>query len=326
MIVKDFLQLYKYDGIVQTISQQITIANKGSSFYIKGLCGALDTVLIAALGQEKNPLLIICEGKEEAHYVLNDFQSLLGDPAVMLFPMSHKKPYEWEDVDNANVLMRAEVLNTLSNYHEQLLVLVTYPEALTDKVINRKSLVKNTLSIRVGDKIDPTFVAETLNEYDFERTDFVYEAGQYSVRGGILDVFSYAAEFPYRLDFSGNEVESIRTFHPETQLSIQSVSAMHLIPDVQTKLVQETRETFFSFLPEKTKVWIKDPGTLLEIIETNFEKATADFERIKSSGGGNIQIISDPSERWETKKDVKKSKIACRLLYFLYRGIFICSY
>ena len=322
MIVKDFLQLYKSDGIVQTISQQISVAEKGSLFYIKGLCGALDTVLIAALGQEKNPLLIVCEGKEEAHYVLNDLQSLLGDPSVMLFPMSHKKPYEWEDVDNANVLMRAEVLNTLSNYHEQLLVLVTYPEALTDKVINRKSLVKNTLSIRVGDKIDPTFVAETLNEYDFERTDFVYEAGQYSVRGGILDVFSYAAEFPYRLDFFGDEVESIRTFHPETQLSIQSVSAMHLIPDVQTKLVQETRETFFSFLPSKTSIWIKDPGALFEIIETNFERATQDFERIKSSGGGNIQIISDPSERWETKKEIKKSLNGFTLIEFGKRSFF----
>ena len=322
MIVKDFLQLYKSDGIVQTISQQISVAEKGSLFYIKGLCGALDTVLIAALGQEKNPLLIVCEGKEEAHYVLNDLQSLLGDPSVMLFPMSHKKPYEWEDVDNANVLMRAEVLNTLSNYHEQLLVLVTYPEALTDKVINRKSLVKNTLSIRVGDKIDPTFVAETLNEYDFERTDFVYEAGQYSVRGGILDVFSYAAEFPYRLDFFGDEVESIRTFHPETQLSIQSVSAMHLIPDVQTKLVQETRETFFSFLPSNTSIWIKDPGALFEIIETNFERATQDFERIKSSGGGNIQIISDPSERWETKKEIKKSLNGFTLIEFGKRSFF----
>lgn len=322
MIVKDFLQKFKSDGIVQTISQQISIADKGSLFYIKGLCGALDTVLMASLSQEKSPLLIICEGKEEAHYVLNDLQSLVGDSAVMLFPMSHKKPYEWEDVDNANVLMRAEVLNTLSQYHEQLIVLVTYPEALTDKVINRKSLVKNTLSIRVGDKIDPTFVAETLNEYDFERSDFVYEAGQYSVRGGILDVFSYAAEFPYRLDFSGDEVESIRTFHPETQLSIQSVSAMHLIPDVQTKLVQETRETFFSFLPEKTTVWIKDPGTLLEIIETNYEKATADFERIKSSGGGNIQIISNPSERWETKKDVKKSLSNFTLIEFGKRVFF----
>lgn len=322
MIVKDFLQLYKSDGIVQTISQQISIANKGDQFYIKGLCGALDTVLIAALCQEKKPFLLVCEEKEEAQYVLNDLQSLLGDTAVMLFPMSHKKPYEWEDVDNANVLMRAEVLNTLSNYHGQILTLITYPEALTDKVINRKSLVKNTLSIRVGDKIDPTFVAETLNEYDFERTDFVYEAGQYSVRGGILDVFSYAAEFPYRLDFYGDEVESIRTFHPETQLSIQSVSAMHLIPDVQTKLVQETRETFFSFLPEKTKVWIKDPGSLLEIIETNFEKATADFERIKSSGGGNIQIISHPSERWETKKDVKKSLTNFTLIEFGKRAFF----
>ncbi|MFM6915560.1 MAG: transcription-repair coupling factor, partial [Aquirufa sp.] len=235
MIVKEFLSIYKSDGIVQHISEQIHRAVPESNTHIKGLCGALDTVLIASLLKEKNPFLIICEEKEEAQYILNDLQSLLGESAVILFPMSHKKPYEWEEVDNANVLMRAEVLNVLSNYSGQALTIVTYPEAMTEKVINRKSLVKNTLSIRVGDKIDRNFVAETLNEYDFERTDFVYEAGQYSVRGGILDVFSYAAEYPYRLDFFGDEVDSIRTFHPETQLSIQSVSAMHLIPDVQTK-------------------------------------------------------------------------------------------
>ncbi|MEY3955697.1 MAG: hypothetical protein RLZ73_151 [Bacteroidota bacterium] len=175
---------------------------------------------------------------------------------------------------------------------------------MTEKVINRKSLVKNTLSIRVGDKIDRNFVAETLNEYDFERTDFVYEAGQYSVRGGILDVFSYAAEYPYRLDFFGDEVESIRTFHPETQLSIQSVSAMHLIPDVQTKLVQETRESFFTFLPENTKIWIKDLSILSDVLTENFEKGTMVYEVNSSS---DINLLNKPEERWETAKTIKKS-------------------
>jgi transcription-repair coupling factor (superfamily II helicase) len=175
---------------------------------------------------------------------------------------------------------------------------------MTEKVINRKSLVKNTLSIRVGDKIDRNFVAETLNEYDFERTDFVYEAGQYSVRGGILDVFSYAAEYPYRLDFFGDEVESIRTFHPETQLSIQSVSAMHLIPDVQTKLVQETRESFFTFLPENTKIWIKDLSILSDVLSENFEKGTMVYEVNSSS---DINLLNKPEERWETAKTIKKS-------------------
>jgi transcription-repair coupling factor (superfamily II helicase) len=165
-------------------------------------------------------------------------------------------------------------------------------------------LVKNTLSIRVGDKIDRNFVAETLNEYDFERTDFVYEAGQYSVRGGILDVFSYAAEYPYRLDFFGDEVDSIRTFHPETQLSIQSVSAMHLIPDVQTKLVQETRESFFTFLPENTKIWIKDLSILSDVLTENFEKGTMVYEVNSSS---DINLLNKPEERWETAKTIKKS-------------------
>jgi transcription-repair coupling factor (superfamily II helicase) len=303
MIVKEFLSIYKSDGIVQHISEQIQQAKLGQSFHIKGLCGALDTVLMAACLPEKSPYLIICEEKEEAQYVFNDLQSLLGDAAVILFPMSHKKPYVWEEVDNANVLMRAEVLNVLSNYAGQSLAIVSYPEAMTEKVINRKSLVKNTLSIRVGDKIDRNFVAETLNEYDFERTDFVYEAGQYSVRGGILDVFSYAAEYPYRIDFFGDEVDSIRTFHPETQLSIQSVSAMHLIPDVQTKLVQETRESFFTFLPASTKIWIKDQSILLDVIEHYFEKGQAAYE---ASNNSDINLLNKPEERWETIKSTKK--------------------
>jgi len=202
------------------------------------------------------------------------------------------------------VLLRAEVLNMLSNYSGQSLAIVSYPAAMTEKVINRKSLIKNTLSIRVGDKIDRNFVAETLNEYDFERTDFVYEAGQYSVRGGILDVFSYAAEYPYRLDFFGDEVESIRTFHPETQLSIQSVSAMHLIPDVQTKLIQESRESFFTFLPENTRIWIKDLNILSDVLTENFEKGTMVYQVNSTS---DINLLNKPEERWETAKTIKKS-------------------
>ena len=304
MIVKEFLSIYQSDGIVQSISDKITTSKPGESLHLKGLCGSLDTVLMSALLKETQPFLILCEEKEEAQYVYNDLQALLGDTAVILFPMSHKKPYEWEEVDNANVLLRAEVLNILSNYSGQSLAIVTYPAAMTEKVINRKSLVKNTLSIRVGDKIDRNFVAETLNEYDFERTDFVYEAGQYSVRGGILDVFSYAAEYPYRLDFFGDEVDSIRTFHPETQLSIQSVSAMHLIPDVQTKLIQETRESFFTFLPENTKIWIKDLSILSDVLTENFEKGTMVYEVNSSS---DINLLNKPEERWETAKTFKKS-------------------
>lgn len=305
MIVKDFLQVYKEDGFVQSITSLLSHASKGSRFHVKGLTGALDTVLLASVANEHSLHLIICADKEEAHYVHNDLQSLCGENAVALFPTSAKKPYEWEEIDNANVLLRAETLNLLSNYQNQKLFIVCYPESLTEKVINKKSFLKNTLSIRVGDKIDPAFIAETLNEYDFERTDFVYEAGQYSVRGGIVDVFSYAAEYPYRLDFFGNEVESIRTFNPESQLSIASVSAMHLIPDVQTKLVQETRESFFSFLPENTLIWIKETEALEDTLATNFEKVAADYERI-SIQSGNITVISKPEERWETQKEVFK--------------------
>ncbi|MEN9704050.1 MAG: hypothetical protein RLZZ209_1478, partial [Bacteroidota bacterium] len=127
--------IYQNDGIVQSISDKITTSKPGESLHLKGLCGSLDTVLMSALLKEKEPFLIICEEKEEAQYIYNDLQALIGDTAVTLFPMSHKKPYEWEEVDNANVLLRAEVLNILSNYSGQSLAIVSYPAAMTEKVI-----------------------------------------------------------------------------------------------------------------------------------------------------------------------------------------------
>ena len=150
MIVKDFLQYYHSDGIVQTISEEIRLAKAGDSIYIKGLCGSMDTVLISSLSKEKQPFLIICEEKEEAHYVINDLQALLGDSAVLLFPMSHKKPYEWEEVDNANVLMRAEVLNLLSNY--QNAYTLYQQEVMKDKQTfesQRQDAIKHFAGLRI---------------------------------------------------------------------------------------------------------------------------------------------------------------------------------
>lgn len=304
MRIKELLASYQQDPILQSFFHQLHAAQPGSKWHLKGLVGSLDAVLMQA-DAKAGLQLMVCEDKEEAHYLLQDLQALGDEREVMLYPMSHKKPYEYEEVDNANVLLRAEVLNVLGQYHGQALCLVTYPQALPEKVINKKSLVKHTLSIRVGDKIDPAFVAETLNSYDFERSDFVYEAGQYAVRGGILDVFSYASEYPYRLDFMGDEVESIRTFHPETQLSLSSVSAMHLIPDVQTKLEQEQRESFFHFLPPNTRIWIKDYQQLLDHLLQMESKWEQHFQEALA-GGGNIQVIAAPKERWEGKKEIMK--------------------
>ncbi len=302
MLVKDFLTLYREDGFVQTIIEQIKRPNEYPHIQIKGLVGSLDAVIASAffLQNPKQTHLFVLSDREEAAYFINDLQNLVGEENVLSFPMSYKRAYVYEDVDNANVLMRAEVLNKLNNAVEGLL-LVSYPEALSEKVINKRSLSKNTFTITVNEKLDTSFLGEVLASYDFEKTDFVYEAGQYSIRGGIVDVFSYANDLPYRIDLFGDEVESIRTFDPESQLSIESVSRINIIPDVQNRLTLESREPFLNFLPTDARLWFKDVELTLEIIEKCFEKVEGYFEETIAKSGG-IQVISDPNKLFETRR------------------------
>jgi len=265
------------------------------------MAGSLDAVFTSAVLRSAggNHLYVLTD-RDEAAYFFNDLQNLLSRE-VLLFPMSYKKPYQYEEIENANVLMRAEVLNKLNPAPKGGLLMVTYPEALSEKVINKRALRANTLTIRTGEKLDTSFVEELLQTYEFEKTDFVYEAGQFSVRGGIIDVFSFASEFPFRIDLFGDEVESIRKFNPESQLSTDAVDFVNVIPNIQTRLIEETRESFFDFLPGDTTVWAKDVEFTLEIIEQCYEKAEQSFASVVGGSGG-IQVVSDPSELFQTRR------------------------
>lgn len=301
MLVKDFLTLYREDSYVKIIINQI-LHSAFSQVQIKGTVGSLDAVLCASAYLEApRPYLVIMSDREEAAYFFNDLQNLLGDENVLFFPMSYKKPYQYEEIDNANVLMRAEVLNRLNSLTDEGVVVVSYPEALSEKVINKRSLIANTFAVSVGEKLNTAFLTEFLISQDFEKTDYVYEAGQFSVRGGIIDVFSFAHELPVRIDLFGSEVESIRTFDPDTQLSTESVSRINIIPNVQTKLVQENRESFLNFFPENTIIWLKDVEMTLEIIEKTFEKVESAFQQLVSISG-SIKVISDPELRFDTRR------------------------
>lgn len=302
MLIKDLLTLYRNDAFVRLIGERLK-SDRPDDYHlqIKGLTGSLDAVLAAALFlNEPKQTLYVLSDKEEAAYFYNDLQNMVGEDSVLLFPMSYKKPYEYEEIDNANVLMRSEVLNRLNDKAGNVLI-VSYPEALSERVINRRSLVQNTFTVSVGEKVDTSFLSEFLISQDFEQTDFVYEAGQFAVRGGIIDVYSYANEYPYRIDLFGNEVESIRTFDPDTQLSKESVSRINVIPDVQTKLVKESREPFLSFFQEGTRLWFKDVELTLELIGICFEKVEQSFQEILARSGG-IQIVQEPSQLFETRR------------------------
>lgn len=277
---KAFQSLYHQDPFVRTLAHDLKTAN-GKSFQIKGLSGSLDLVLFSSIFKEIGRFhLIIAHDKEEAAYLNSDLQELLDTKDLLLFPSSYKRPYQFDEVENANVLMRAEILNKILVKGNKNEIIITYAEALYEKVINKKSLKDNTFTARVGEKVDLDFIAELLTTYDFEKSDFVYEPGQFSIRGGILDVFSYANEYPFRLELFGRELESIRTFDPETQLSIGPVDKISIIPNIQTRLLQEVRQSFTDFLPDNATIWFKDYQFTLDILDESYAKASMQFSRI----------------------------------------------
>ncbi len=304
MKASDFLSLYRADGYIQTLSEGIR-ASTSNVIQVKGLHGSLDAVLVAAVHKSvRANHIVILHDREEASFFLNDIQNLLGEKEIFLFPMSYKRPYEYDEVENANVLMRAEVLNQLSNHPDGNIIL-TYPEALSEKVINKKSLASNTFVIQKGEVLDREFLEEYLHTYDFEKTDFVAEAGQFAMRGGIIDVFSFANERPYRIELYGNEVDSIRSFDPGSQLSVDVQEKISLMPNVQTRLIQEQRQSFFDFISSSSRIWIKDAVLTTDIIARCFEKATQNFDKILRESG-QTKVVLEPSQLFETDESLQQ--------------------
>ncbi|PGH40251.1 MAG: transcription-repair coupling factor, partial [Candidatus Nephrothrix sp. EaCA] len=181
----DFLSLYSEDSMVKMLANEIMLPSP-SVIHLKGLRGCLDTLLAASMQKltQKSHLFVL-QDKEEAFFFLHNLESLLGKGRLLFFPVSYRKPYEYEEVDNANVLQRAETLTELAKERSMI---VTYPEALGEKVITRKSLSSHTFRVKKGETADRAFLEEFLHSYHFEKTDFVYEPGQFSVRGGLVDV------------------------------------------------------------------------------------------------------------------------------------------
>lgn len=304
MKASDLLKLYRSDSIIQTIAET-TKANEDRCIQVKNTSGSLDAIIVASVYQINHQNhLIILHDKEEAAYFHNDLQNLIAGKEVLFFPTSYKRPYEFEETENANVLMRAEILNRVNHKASSGEIIVTYPEAMTEKVVNRKALLKNTFTARVGEKVDVSFLSELLSSYDFEKADFVYEAGQFAVRGGIIDVFSFAHDLPYRIELFGDEIESIRTFDPTTQLSEKVVKEINLIPNIQTKLIMEERQGFLDFMPANTKVWFKDHQQTLDIIDNYFEKASQSFQAILKESGES-QVVLKPEDLFETSASFK---------------------
>jgi len=307
----------RYDKATKVSQIAESIRQSENKIHLKGLVGSsLSFVVNSLFHKSELPFLLIFEDKEAAAYYLNDLEQLIGEKDVLFYPGSFRRPYQIEEVDNANVLLRAEVLNRI-NSRKKPAIIVTYPDALFEKVVTKKELDKNTLKVTVGDKISIDFINEVLFEYEFKRVDFITEPGEFSVRGGIIDVFSFSNDNPYRIEFFGNEVDSIRSFDVETQLSIEKKNKITIIPNVENKFFQEDRESFLDYISIKTAIFIQNTEGLLSKLDTLFAKAEEAFKNLN----GTIKHL-EPEQLFLNQKAFIKKALDFTILELGSKAIF----
>jgi len=239
-----------------------------------GLSGSSGAALIhACLCELKGPHLIILNDREEAAYFYTDLVILEGTPdRTLFFPSSYKRSVQYGQPDEANIITRTQTLRRLAEKRAASFI-VSHAEALVETVVTKKHLEESTLEVRVGEKIDRDFMEEVLQSCHFDLVDFVYEPGQYAIRGGIVDVFSYASSHPCRIDFFGDEVDSIRLFDTDNQRSLENLKKVSIIPNVQwEKEMDRHRISFLEYIPSNTVLWMDHQGLITGQVQSLFEK------------------------------------------------------
>ena len=312
MEIKDLQALYARHPKVKALAKALANEKK-HTVSVAGLQASSAALAFASLPDMGRPLLFILDDMEEAGYFYHDLVQILGEQQVLFFPSSYRRAVKFGQRDAANEILRTEViartLSPLPREGESLtafescapavppplrersgvgLFIVTYPEAIAERVVSKKTLDDRTLQLRVGEQVDLSFVEQTLLAFGFQRTDYVYEPGQFAVRGSLVDVFSFSSEYPYRIDFFGNEVDSIRTFEVESQLSSGQQEMISLVPDLSEEC--EERVPLATLLPENTLVVTKDITFVAERIGQIWEEGFSKQAEISR----NISDSPDP--------------------------------
>ncbi|MEX1190795.1 MAG: transcription-repair coupling factor [Brumimicrobium sp.] len=257
-------------GVSETIDQ---LQYDKAHLQWKGVVGSGKSLTSAVIAEQvPGHHLFVLQDKEEAAYFLNDLQGLYPeDKRIVFYPASYKTPYKLEETDNANVVSRAETLEKISKSANTWII--TYPDALFELVPTKKRLESHTFKVEKGKEYALDFLNELLLEYGFSTVDFVYEPGQFAIRGGIMDIFSYSNEQPFRLEFFGDEIDSIRTFDPVSQLSIKQHEFFHIVPDVQQSLDKAENGSFLEFISTQSTIWISSIKEVEARLDKEYQKA-----------------------------------------------------
>ena len=269
MTITELQQLYTKHP---QVSKALHLLNDASVHHLfcGGLCASAASLFATALLQRAaGPFVFILDDLESAGYFYHDLTQVLGSERVLFFPSSFRRAIKYGQKDAGNEILRTEVLSRLQKQEEGLCV-VTYPDALAEKVVSRGELTEKTLKLHVGERVDLSFVTEVLRSYEFEFVDYVYEPGQFAVRGSIVDVFSFSSEYPFRVDFFGDEVDSIRLFEVESQLSKEKKEEVVIVPDLSRSLEKGGTGglvSFLHFLPAQTVLAMHDLLWLQERVQ-----------------------------------------------------------
>lgn len=312
MNLEMLLKEYAVDPRCFKIADRITLSQP-QQIQLKGLQGSAASFIVSSIftnpsASQLNHLVILRDA-EEAAYFHNSLENITGALNLFYFPSSFKNKKNYSLLNSSHVMLRTECLTRFSNSTgtNRVGAIITYPEALFEKVVLPKTLSANIISIKQGDTIDPNSIYEKFVGHGFERTDFVYEPGQFAVRGGILDIYSFGNEKPYRVELFGNEVDSIRIFDPETQLSERKLLQVTIIPNVETQFDSGEKVSLLEFLPDNTVVWTED----WEFIKEKIEQQEEEFGIWNPPAGrAGLEFASRPHaeepEDITEKKDVSK--------------------
>ncbi|MFR5871728.1 MAG: CarD family transcriptional regulator, partial [Alistipes sp.] len=275
MTTDELLQLFTGEKAYRQLAAEI---RPGRSVGLASLTGSsLSLVAAAAVRQTGGLHVFVMEDRDAAGYLYNDLFPLLGEERLLFFPTGYKRSIQFGQEDPSGIVQRTAALNAVKNNDGGALALCTYPEALAEKVVGQQQLRESILTLRRGDRLSTAFVEEILTTNRFERVDFVYEPGQYSVRGGIIDIFSFSSNVPYRIDFFGDEIDSIRPFDISTQLSTGKLAEVEIVPNLKDIANASARVSFATFAGQAV-YWIADGEYTLKRFNDIRTKILGDLE------------------------------------------------
>lgn len=318
MQLSELIQLFQHHPGVKALERCWT--EQSPLVFLDGLQGSAAPVMLAATAQEAQGLyVVVMNDEEEAGYFYNDLRQLLGDAAVLFLPSSYRRAVKYGHRDAANEILRTDVLSKLTRLmtksekgdQNSALFIVTFPAALAEKVASPKAMDEQTLTLSVGQEQDVTVFVKALEELGFKRRDYVYEPGEYALRGSILDIFSFASEYPFRVDFFGDDIESIRTFEVQTQLSQEVCSAISIVPDVESETAVGSLVPITDYLPPHTTIVAKDLPFVGEVVNRIFEEGFAQ-QAVAEQAATSEMELAEVHERFSAAHQLVKGDALLR--------------